>query len=79
MKKRQYKKSWIENLFNGITKLLVSVVVLVSVTFILVSGSIQLSVSFNKDKSSPTSILEKAGQAIHLVKVGYGAVSGVLE
>lgn len=72
------KPTWIEALFKGITKALITTVVLVTMTFVLISGNIEFAVSFNKQKSSPASLLEKAGSAIALVKTGYKTASEVL-
>lgn len=78
-KRRHYKKSWLENLFNGVIKLIISIVALTTLTFILISGNIQLSVSFNKEKSSPASLIERVGQGLRLVKVGYNTAGEMLK
>lgn len=79
MAKRKYKPNWIESLFGGLIKLLISTVAIATVTFILVSGNISLNVSFNKEKTTPASLLERAGHAIALVKTGYNTASEVLK
>lgn len=72
---RKYKKSLISQFFSGIFKLVFGFIGVIIVSFIIVSGDLSINLSFNKAKSEPVSLIEKAGKSIALVKKGYDTVN----
>lgn len=78
MAKKQPQTGIIEKLFAGIIKTVFGIIGIVVLSFILLSGNISLQVSFNKDKTSPASFIEKAGKSIALVRRGYDTVNHII-
>lgn len=68
---RKPKKSITASIFGGIIKLFVITTGTLTMIFVLLSGNISVSLSFNKQQTKPVSLIEKAGKAVKLAKKGY--------
>jgi hypothetical protein len=79
MSKRNYKKrGFISTLFSSLLKLVVGVVFVIVGSFILLTGNINMNVSFNKEEIKPVSFIEKIGKTVKLFKNGYNTVTKVI-
>ena len=79
MNRRTNKKGIVERFVNGICKLLALSVGCLVVSFVVLTGSINMNVSFNKDQLKSITLLERISSGFKIVKNGCSIVDRVIK